>query len=291
MSSARQCPQCAATVDLPADRLADRCAFCDAPLVDIDADAEAIEHVVPFTLSRERALDRLRTHRARQRWAPEALRTGPPTSLEGILVPFYVFDGSARSTYEARIGLTAPGRSGRRKDGALTWFPVTGTHVATYHRQLVSGSRGLPEREANALEPFDLGHALPWHPALAAGWIAERPNVDHATADQVAAREVAARENDALVHTFLLGDRRDDVRNKTSLSITRAELALLPVWVATWRHGGGSVRLLVNGQTGEAVGQLPRSRLKVVVVLLLVLLPFLLGAAVAFLVALLVLPR
>ena len=40
-------------------------------------------------------------------------------------------------------------------------------------------------------------------------------------------------------------------------------LALLPAWIATHRSNGGVLRLLINGQTGEVVGKLPVSGVKV----------------------------
>ena len=40
-------------------------------------------------------------------------------------------------------------------------------------------------------------------------------------------------------------------------------LALLPAWIATYRSRGVVLRLLVNGQTGEVVGKIPVSGVKV----------------------------
>jgi hypothetical protein len=59
------------------------------------------------------------------------------------------------------------------------------------------------------------------------------------------------------------------VENHTSVDVHEAELVLLPVWIATYRHADEVFRLLVNGQTGEVVGRAPRSMVKVVVAVLL----------------------
>lgn len=276
MSVARQCPSCGATVDLPPERMADLCAFCEAPLVDASGEAERIDRVVPFDVPRDPAARRLRGFLQGQWWAPEAVRNAArPEALHGVLVPFYVYDGVARSRWDARVGVhwyrtetytvVVNGRTQvrTRRVQETEWFPLSGTHAATYTRQLVSGSRGLPEEEANALEPFDLGRAAPFAPPLVAGWIAERPSVGHAEASAIVAREVAARENTEIRGAFLPGDASSDVRNDTELSISEVELALLPVWIATYRHGPKVVRLLVNGQTGEVVGKVPKSPVKI----------------------------
>lgn len=275
MSTLRQCPQCGAAVELPEGRFADRCAFCESPLVDATARAERVDLVVPFELDARQAATRLRRYLQDHRWAPEPLRaTGAPERLQGVLVPFYAYDGVARSRYNARIGLhwyrtetytvTVNGRprTRTRRVQETEWHDTEGFHVGAYARQLVSGSRGLPEAEANQLEPFDLGKARPFAPALTAGWVAELPDIDHARASAVAAEEVAARENKAIA-AFLPGDTHAQVRNATELDIQAVQLVLLPVWIATYRWQGAVLRMLVNGQTGEVVGRVPRSPWKI----------------------------
>lgn len=285
------CPQCGAAVEIPQDRAADTCSFCETPLV-IEAGegepAESFDRVVPFGIPRERAGSLLKTFLAADIWAPEAVRRAArPERIHGVFVPFYLYDGVARSQYRAEVGLhwyrtehytvVVNGRVQHRTRQVqeTEWFTVDGAHVATYTRQLVSGSRGLPEAEANQLEPFDLGRALPYSDALTAGWIAERPNVTHEEAAATVAREVAASENTVIQRSFVPGDRVRNVTNQTQLTIGKVDLALLPVWIATWTFDGKVLRLLVNGQTGEVVGKLPRSNWKIAgavsIVVLLVL--------------------
>lgn len=289
MLSAASCPQCAAVVELPPERLADLCSFCETPLVrsgagaegagDAAAGVEAFDLVVPFLVARERAGTKLSAFLAGHRWAPEAIRRAArPEKLHGVFVPFYLYDGVARSEYRARVGIdwyrtetyttTENGRTvtRTRQVRETEWFDVEGEHVATYTQQLVSGSRGLLQHEVTQLEPFDLGRALPFAPALTAGWIAERPNVTHGDASRSVAKEVASRENSVIQHRFVPGDQVRDVRNSTQLSIGNVELALLPVWIATYRLDQKVLRLLVNGQTGEVVGEVPKSPWKIALV-------------------------
>lgn len=257
----RGCPQCGARVELPPERIVDRCAFCETPLVAAAGEDEPVDLVAPFVVPRERAARILADRVARAWLAPEALRRPPrPDALHGVLVPFYVYDGVARSRFHARVGVGPEG--GARKREAMRWYALEGTHATASARTLASGSKGLPEAEADALEPFDLGQALPYRPELCAGWIAERPDVSHATAAAVAAREIAARENAAIREGFLPGDDHEEVGNDTEVELSDVQLVLLPVWIAPLRHHGRLVRLLVNGQTGEPVGELPRSKVK-----------------------------
>ena len=54
---------------------------------------------------------------------------------------------------------------------------------------------------------------------------------------------------------------------------------LLPVWIAAYRYRGKVFRFLVNGQTGEIVGQAPWSIPKIAALVILVL--AIIGGAIA----------
>lgn len=271
-----QCPNCGARVDLPPEVVADRCVFCESPVVVAqDGVTEHADRVAPFLIERSAAASKLHTHLQGQWLAPKDVRdTDRPDELKGVLVPFYAHDADARSQWSANVGIywyrtetywvtvTRNGKTVReqrtRQVRETEWFPTSGTHAATYTDQLVSGSKGLPEAEANALEPFDLGNSLPWDPRLVAGWIAERPTLDRAHAEAVANQELADLEHRA-ISGFLPGDTHARVQNQTSIDVHDVRLVLLPVWIATYRWRGEVHRMLVNGQTGEVVGKVPKA--------------------------------
>jgi hypothetical protein len=278
----RACPHCGAHVSLPAGQISEKCAFCDTPLVAWSGEGEPVDLVAPFVLDRAQAMARLKQHLGARFWAPEAVRRLDPRDLDGVLVPFYCFDATAHSDYSARVGIwwyrtrtytvVVNGKVQTRTQTVreTEWFPVSGSHVASYQDHLVSGSRGLPEAESNELEPFDLGQARPFDPALLAGWAAELPDVGHEEAQRTATAELRATENRAIA-AFLPGDEKDDVRNDTRLEVGQVRLVLLPVWMAAYQHRQKPMRLLVNGQTGEVVGKVPRSWVKITLAVLLAL--------------------
>ncbi len=278
------CPNCGAEVDFSGDLIGQACAFCDSPLLEQkDVDRPPVHGVAPFVLDRVAAATRLQQRLQQSRMAPEAVRSAVrPEELVGVLVPFWCYDADARSDYQADLGIhwyetvtytvTVNGKTQvRTKQVRRTeWHELSGSHVHRYRDHLVSGSRGISEPEANELEPFDLGRLRDFEPALVAGNVAERPTVDHEAARQVAAQELANLENAAIAR-FLPGDEVRNVRNQTSTHVGQVKLILLPVWVSNWSHKDRVFRLLVNGQTGEVVGQVPRSGLKIFLLVLALL--------------------
>jgi hypothetical protein len=257
-------------VSLPIGRISDSCAFCESPLVAADAIAqEPVDRVAPFVLNGKQAAERLGTHLAGRWMAPESVRKGAqPEALDAVLVPFWCYQATVRSAWQAQIGIwwyrtetyivmvDGKPQTRTRRVKETEWFQSSGTHVATYVDHLVSGSRGLPEEEANALEPFDLGRSRPFDVALLAGLIAERPSVDHAQARATASAELTQLEHGA-IRSFLPGNECRGLENQTRSELSEVELVLLPVWIATFRYSDKVWRLLVNGQTGEVVGTTP----------------------------------
>lgn len=273
----RSCQSCGATVQLPPEALSATCAFCDSPLVDAEAGAEPVDRVVRFELDRDRAAAVLGKHLSRQFLAPESLRRASrPEELQPVLVPFYAYDATTRTRYQAGIGIhwqrtetyteVEDGKTvtKTRTVTETEWHDLAGSHVGQWFDHLVSASRGLPEAEANELEPFDLGRSLPWSPALAAGVGAELPTIDHDAAQATARVELRERAEAAIREAHLPGDRQRGVQCSSEVELEAVKLVLLPVWIAVFPGPSGPVRLLVNGQTAEVVGTVPNDTKKLV---------------------------
>jgi hypothetical protein len=287
-----QCASCGARVEVPEEVRSTTCAFCDSALVDGAAEqAEPVDRVVPFVIPRERASGLLREHLASRWFAPEALRKATrPDELRQVFVPFWCFDALARSEFQCGIGIywyrtetyttTENGKTvtRTRQVRETEWFDFAGSHVRQWFDHLVSASVGLPEHEANALEPFDLGRSVPYASAAVAGIVAERATVGHDQALATARQELADLEAAVIAREHLPGSTYRDLRSTTRAEMDEPRLVLMPIWIGSVRRPDGAVRMVVNGQTGEVVGKVPTSTYKVALAVALTLL--LIGALV-----------
>ncbi|MCO4745606.1 MAG: hypothetical protein KC912_12510 [Proteobacteria bacterium] len=273
-------------MDVDTSKLSATCAFCDSPLeVSTAEEAEPVDAVAPFQLTQEQASQRLRTHLSSQWLAPSALqKLARPGELNAVLVPFYRYDATVRTQFSCSVGCywyrtetyttTVNGKTvvRTRQVRETEWSPLSGTHGRTWIDHLVSASKGLPESEANQLEPFDVGAALPFAPSLVAGIIAERPTIGHTEARATANNELSALEKREIAGAHLPGDTHSGLKTSSQVQVDAVRLVLLPVWVAAYPLGKGkALRLLVNGQTGEVVGKIPRSTTKVVLLVLAII--------------------
>jgi len=252
------------------------CAFCDAPLVDEESVREPVDRVVSFDIPRDRAGRLLESFLAGKWLAPEKLRkSARPEELRQVFVPFYAYDAVVRTGFKCKVGIywyrtetyttTVNGKTvvRTRQVRETEWHSLGGTHARRWFDHLVSASRGLPEKEANELEPFDLGRSHAWAGALTAGVEAELPTVEHEEAKSVAAKELATLEKQVIAREHLPGNTHSNLTSTSDIHLERMRLVLLPVWTAVYQGPKGAVRILVNGQTGEVVGDIPKSWWKI----------------------------
>jgi hypothetical protein len=272
----RHCTGCGATVAFEGPALSTACSYCDSPMIDEDRATAAIDAIVPFQIPERGAIDRLRIHLERRRFAPTELRRlrVHGRGLRGVLVPFWVYEGVVRSEYRAKIGVDwyrreryedRDGNTQNREVRETEWFPLSGTAATQIEDHVVSASIGLPAHEANPLEPFDLGRAVRFDPRLLSGFEAELASLSSDDAERIAVADLREAEGARLQRELLPGDRNRLEWIASEVEIRSRKLVLLPVWIASYRQGDVVLRLLVNGQTGEVIGRVPVSKRKLAV--------------------------
>ncbi|PRQ09475.1 hypothetical protein [Enhygromyxa salina] len=275
----RQCTGCGATSWFNGPALSLACSYCDSPMVDEARAATAFHSIVPFRVPERAALEHLRAYLSGRRFAPRELREVRlrRQGLRGVLVPFWVYEGVVRSEYRAKVGIhwyrresykDPDGSTKTRQVRETEWFPLQGAAARQVEDHVVSASVGLPEHEANAIGPFDLGWATPYDPRLLSGFEAELPTVDDLDAEHTARDELRDAEVVRIQRELLPGDSNRVDWISSEIEVKSRRLVLLPVWIATARHRDLVLRLVVNGQTGRVVGRVPRSKLKLAALVL-----------------------
>lgn len=272
-----QCRQCGAQTQ--ADDLSGACSFCGAPVVvEVSADPQvAPEAVVPFALDQRAAQDALRTW-VRSRWfAPDRLRrVGASETMKGTYLPFWTFDAATESDYRGQRGehywetqtyTDGQGRTQTRQVMRTAWYPASG-HVARHFDDvLVPASIRLPPPTLAKAGPWEVGVATAYRPDYLAGFRTLRYDVEP---DQ------GLEHAQALMADVIEGDCRQDIGGDeqrvsdvdTRYSDVMFKLVLLPVWIAAYLYAGKSFQVIVNGRTGQVVGERPYSVVKITLAVL-----------------------
>jgi len=275
-----ECQSCGARVEIEADRRTGKCLYCGSPQV-VDRPPTPgrpnPELAIGFTVPPEQALEVARRWVKGAYFAPRAFRKAPVEEIRGLYVPTYLYSAIAHSRYSAQIGenytVTETYTTTDSKGNTVTrtrtkvkteWRSLEGLHSVYVSDHVVTASRGIPNDELEAIEPFDFRDLRRFQPILLSGWGAEEPS--YAPAESVdLARAEAAREVARALEGFMPGDTHRSLKQSTQFETEDLRLALMPVWVLPVRFDDEEppVRLLVNGQTGKVAGKPPRSWVKV----------------------------
>lgn len=290
------CESCGADVVTTQQERSFTCPFCDSSYVaevTLDTGRQRPEFVIGFAIDHARAQQLFFEWLGKNSWfRPSDLKTQSLTDKQrGVYLPFWHFTMKAHSRWSASIGehwYRTETYTYRDKDGKThtatrqvqetEWWPLSGEHDKYYYGYLVSASKGLPQKEAMAIQPYQLSALVRYRPLYLAGWLSEEYSVDSPQAIQVAEEEFKRRQQRA-VASFLPGDTHQDLHVDTDLAMTGSDLILLPVHVLSYRYRDRQYRFLVNGQTGKFYGEKPWSAIRIGIAivfgLLLILLVFL----------------
>ncbi len=259
------------------------CPFCDSTYVVEFSPAatgrQPPEFVIGFAVTPDQARDKFFEWIRRNAWfRPRDLRTAHVAEKQrGIYLPFWTFSMLAESQWVAQIGeywyrtetyVTTDSKGNRvsrtRQVRETQWWPLSGRRHRFYSGYLVSGSRGLPQREADKLLPFQLPALKRYQPYFLAGWLCEEYSVARDDALAICQQEFLRREQ-AAVAAFMPGDEHRVLDVRTQFSQVNSDLCLLPVYLLTYRYKDRLYRFLINGQTGKVAGEKPVSWARVCV--------------------------
>lgn len=292
-----QCSSCGVRLDVAPELRSARCPYCDSPFV-VDRpetrDRPDPRFVLGFVVQQERAVELVRRWIGERSWlAPSGLKRSTLERTAGVYLPGYLYGAVADVRYRANIGeqyqdtetRTTIDADGNPTTETVTvtrteWRDLEGDFRGYVRDLLVSASQGLDNAELESIEPFDLRALRRYEPSIVAGWTSEEPTLSLEECRDRAASEARA-DLEQRLWDFLPGDTQRELAFDADLRDEVSDLVLLPVWIfaARYREDRPPVRVLVNGQTGEVHGAVPRSGWRIA--LLVLALAILLGVAAA----------
>jgi hypothetical protein len=272
-----RCETCGAEVATGPAQRSLTCPFCDSTYV-VEFSPQATgrqppEFVIGFTVTPEQALEKFQEWIRTNSWYhPGDLAMAKiADKLRGVYLPFWSFSMLAHSQWSADIGEhwyeTRTYTTRDAKGNLVTrteriqhteWWNLAGRHHRYYSGYLISGSRGLSQKDAERIKPFQLPALRRYEPFYLAGWSCEEYSVDRGEALQMCQQEFMRQEK-ANITSFLPGDTHRGLVTKTNFSDVNSDLCLLPIYIFSYRYGDKLFRFLINGQTGKVAGDKPLS--------------------------------
>lgn len=268
-----KCQNCGAQTE--SDAISDRCRFCGAAVVaEVNPDDQIVpEAVLPFALTKQQLRASLRTWAASRWFAPNGLKkVTEAESAKSTYLPHWTYDSRTVSNYRGQRGehywqtetYTENGETKTRQVRKTRWHHASGTVQRAFDDVLVTGTTKVTQGHLDALEPWPLGDAVPFHPQYLAGHETLRYDVEPETGLEQAKRKIAPIIEQDCRHD-IGGDEQRVEHVDTQYHDVTFKLMLLPVWLACYVYAGKTYNIQVNGRTGEVAGERPYSAAKIAV--------------------------
>lgn len=263
------CQSCGAELMTDSTTTATECPYCGSPVVmpeRMDGDVRP-RKIVPFVVTREQAQEKFAAYFKGKPLLPNVFAQGRNriSDIRKLYAPYWLFscDAHGRMTFDAE-------RETRERQGD---WEITRTEHYLVMREGDMGFDDVPvdaiakidDEITESLEPYDMSAARPFEPAMLAGAVADRADVDAQTCEARAAARVENSVASALRDTVTGYTRVTERSRAITAQSGTATPVLLPVWLITTEKQGRTYTFAINGQTGELTCNVPADKGKVMV--------------------------
>lgn len=247
-----KCTSCGAQLMLNGTEASTFCSFCGLPTIIFDriSKEERPDKILPFKLTKEQALSNIQSSIGQSKFAANEIKELSVEDIRGIYMPYWLYDSYIRmhaSLY------------------------TTGKHHHTYYRDASCTYKNIPADAAlglnnilsERLAPFDMKELVDFDASYLSGFYADKYDVP-ADAVQKSIRSKAQDMINTAVHQACPGTLTDKSKTTEEYHVQKIHYALLPAYFVTLRYGDSVHLILVNGQTGKVVTNLPANRAKMI---------------------------
>lgn len=260
------CQNCGAVIVSDENTAASWCHYCDSPVVLQErlSGQLAPTYVIPFKVTKEQAQKAFEDWSRKGLFTPKEFRDAKKVkSVQGIYVPFWLYDVSSEGQAQARATKV---RTYVRGDYIYTetrHFNIFRRAKLNYLHVPADASEKLNDNIMNLLEPYDYKELQKFRMPFLAGFSADKYSY---TAEQMYDR---VRERvDGFVKQYIRGtvsgySTVTYQSEQVNCEMKHADYTMLPVWIFSYDYKDSEHMFAMNGQTGKIVGTLPVDKKRV----------------------------
>ena len=259
------CPSCGAELICDATTAATSCPYCGNNTIVPGQFKGALkpDYVLPFKLDKNAAVAALEKHYRGKYLLPRTFsRHNHIEKVQGVYVPFWLFDGTADADVRFHATQESSHRDGKYEVTTTRHYDVQRAGSVEFERVPVDASKRMPDDMMDSIEPFDYGELKKFSMAFLPGFLADRYDV---SVEECARRADERCSNTVvdMLESTVKGYTTCSIESKTvSLKRGKVHYALLPVWLLSTKWNGKNFLFAMNAQSGKMVGDLPINWLK-----------------------------
>ena len=249
-----KCGACGGEITYHGRSASGKCIYCGSEKVRFDRESRETspEFILPFSVSKEQALSLAREKVSKSFFAPKALKEIPDSAIRGMYIPFWICD----VMYAGAAVIFKYRRRSVRYATRNSLFHFTNMPQ--------DASLLLDDGASLELEPFSFSRMKLFDETRLDGYYSGVSDIKKN--DLVWA--IRRRAEGAFEEGHMKAFRGTDggVKNKLSHCLVSEDTkyALLPVWVISLEVKGKPITILVNGDSGKVVANLPCDKKRIV---------------------------
>ena len=264
-----RCENCGAQEILSNGEIAKRCPFCGTTNIVRTDELPGLKPnaVVPFSISKDDAVKRVKHWAHKKLYAPRRFRKGAkPEDVSGMYMPAFSFDTVTDAWYNGVLGKyhyrtrRVNGRTVQER--YLVTFPIRGNYSTSFDDILIQDSDKIGQKSLNDLQPFDTNESKEYRQEYLSGYTAGQYSKDGLACWEEAKGVIHGQLKSAILFRY-------DYDTVVSFNLdfqcrnTTYKYLLLPVYVGYCGWKKKLYHFFVSGHNGKVTGKTPVSPLKV----------------------------
>ena len=263
------CPQCGGQIISEDNEAAAFCSFCGGSTI-LDSrisNAKRPEYIIPFTKTKKDCAASYTKMVNKSLFMPSKLKSRDNIeSFRGIYIPYWMYESELKSHVRADARTTMP----TKRVGDYVYYDHydADTDVELrYGGVTYDASGAFADNLSNAIAPYDTTKVQSFTPSFLSGFYADTSDVDWQTYEKdvktLVSEDCAEKlSSDKALSKYTV--EKSKLAHQMEPHISKKVLTMMPVWFMSIRHKepGKEDRVsyvAVNGQTGEAAGDMPIS--------------------------------
>ncbi len=259
------CENCGAVLVTESNTAATTCGFCHSPMILSDrlSGNYAPAQAIPFKMDMKKAHDEFK------KWCKSGIITPNDfrmvervKDIQGIYVPFWLYDLNVRAQGEAYCTRVRVSRSGDTETTRTSHYRVYRKVASNYYKLPADAAEKMPDEYMDMLEPFHYDELESFNMAYLTGYGAQK--YDYTDKDLLPRiTERVTEYISGYLRSTITGYTTVLMKNIDANAVQRdAVYTLLPVYLMNYRYKGNTYTFVMNGQTGKVAGKPPISKLK-----------------------------
>ena len=250
------CNSCGAALVTDENTMSTMCPFCGSPALITRRMSREFkpDYIIPFKIDKDEAQKIMKDWLATRKFTPRGFNTKSRLSkMTALYVPFWLLDCCVKTDLSG---------TGKMISGLTTDIYEVNSTITYYVKGVpFDASLSIANKLMEAVEPFDYSEMVKFESKYLQGFYADKYDQLPTDMTERMMRRIdkySRAETELIAKKYSEYEERPE-KNLSLLSEISIKYCLLPVWFMTVEFDGRQYQFAVNGQTGEASGQVPTS--------------------------------